>query len=83
MEHTFLLTVNNHPATFLRVMGVYSRRGLLIDSMTINRGAAPDVSDVSITVQCDSRMAENLIKQLEKQMDVIQVRNGSDKSLAS
>ncbi|WP_410716607.1 ACT domain-containing protein [Brevibacillus sp. SIMBA_040] len=72
--------VVNHPATFLRILGVYSRRGIQIDHMSINRADQQHLSNVRITVQCDSRLIDHLIKQLAKQVDVISVFTCSDPS---
>ncbi|WP_103107510.1 ACT domain-containing protein [Brevibacillus reuszeri] len=79
-EQTIQMMVVNHPATFLRILGVYSRRGIQIDRMSINRADQQHLSNVSITVQCDSSMIDHLSKQLEKQVDVISVFKCSDPS---
>lgn len=80
---TIQMMVVNHPATFIRILGVYSRRGIRIDCMSINRADQQHLSNVRITVQCDSSMIDQLIKQLAKQIDVINVFKCSDRNIAS
>ena len=82
-EQTIQMMVVNHPATFLRILGVYSRRGIQIERMSINRADQQHLSDVRITVQCDSSMIDHLIKQLAKQVDVINVFKCSDHNIAA
>ncbi len=82
-EQTIQMTVVNHPTAFLRILGVFSRRGIRIDSISITKANEADLSNVSMTVECDAGMMDNLIKQIAKQMDVIHIFKTSDNEFPS
>jgi acetolactate synthase-1/3 small subunit len=71
--------VENRAGTLSRVSGLFSRRGFNIDSLTVGETEDPSISRMTIAVLSDGqksslRMLEQIVKQLEKLVDVIAVR---------
>jgi acetolactate synthase-1/3 small subunit len=71
--HTIVLIVENKPGTMLRIVGLFSRRGFNIDSLTVGATETPDYSRMTITVEGDEVILEQVTKQLNKLVNVIRV----------
>lgn len=72
-KHTLSVTVENRPGVLTRVATLFRRRGYNIDSLTVGRTESPDVSRMTIVVEGDDRIIEQVNKQLYKLVDVIKV----------
>lgn len=73
MRHTLAVLVENNPGVLARVAGLFSRRGFNIDSLSVGRTDKPDVSRMTIVVEGDDRVLEQVTKQLHKLVDVIKI----------
>ncbi len=73
MKHTLSLLVENKPGVLARVSGLFSRRGFNIDSLAVGITENPEISRMTIVVEGDDRILEQVIKQLNKLVDVIKV----------
>jgi acetolactate synthase-1/3 small subunit len=73
MRHTLAVLVENTPGVLARVAGLFSRRGFNIDSLAVGRTENPDVSRMTIVVEGDDRILEQVTKQLYKLIDVIKI----------
>lgn len=73
MRHTLAVLVENNPGVLARVAGLFSRRGFNIDSLAVGRTENPDVSRMTIVVEGDARILEQVTKQLHKLIDVIKI----------
>jgi acetolactate synthase-1/3 small subunit len=73
MRHTLAVLVENNPGVMARVAGLFSRRGFNIDSLAVGRTERPDVSRMTIVVEGDDRILEQVTKQLHKLVDVIKI----------
>jgi len=77
--HTISLLVRNKPGVLVRVSLVFSRRGYNIESLVVSPaisaggsdGAPGDFSRMTITCSGDPDTLEQIIKQLEKLIDVV------------
>jgi len=72
-KHTLSVTVENRPGVLTRVATLFRRRGYNIDSLTVGRTENPDVSRMTIVVEGDDRVIEQVSKQLHKLVDVIKI----------
>ncbi len=72
-KHTLSVTVENKPGVLTRVATLFRRRGYNIDSLTVGRTEDPDVSRMTIVVEGDDRVIEQVTKQLHKLIDVIKI----------
>lgn len=73
MRHTLAVLVENNPGVLARVAGLFSRRGFNIDSLAVGRTESADVSRMTIVVEGDDRVLEQVSKQLHKLVDVIKI----------
>ena len=73
MKHTISVIVENKFGVLARVSGLFSSRGYNIDSLAVGETFDPAISRMTIVVHGDDRILEQVIKQLEKLVDVIEV----------
>lgn len=73
MKHTLAILVENKPGVLTRVAGLFSRRAFNIESLAVGVTEKPDTSRMTIVVSGDDRIFEQVMKQLNKIIDVIRV----------
>jgi len=73
-QHVISVLVENRSGTLSRVSGLFSRRGFNIDSLTVGETEDSSISRMTIAVTGEERILEQIVKQLEKLVDVIAVR---------
>ena len=73
MKTTLSVLVENHPGVLFRIAGLFSRRGFNIDSLAVGTTENPDISRMTIVVEGDEYVVEQVKKQLNKLVDVIKV----------
>ena len=78
MRHTLAVLVENQPGVLTRVAGLFSRRGYNIESLAVGQTHDPEISRMTIVVDGDDHVIEQVVKQLEKLVDVIDVRDISE-----
>ncbi len=66
------LLVENKPGALLRVTGLLSARGYNIESLTVARTLDPELSRMSIVVDVDPAQRGQVIKQMNKLINVLQ-----------
>ena len=74
-KHTLSVLVENAPGVLTRVAGLFARRGFNIDSLAVGRTERDDVSRMTIVVEGDKPLIEQVTKQLHKLIDVIKISN--------
>lgn len=70
-SHTISLLVNNKPGVLIRIALVFARRGFNIDSLVVSPSKDERFSRMTITASGDIETLEQIIKQLNKIVDVI------------
>jgi acetolactate synthase I/III small subunit len=73
MRHTLAVLVENKYGVLARVSGLFSRRGFNIDSLAVGITEDPTISRMTIIVSGDDHVLEQVMKQLNKLIDVIRV----------
>ncbi len=73
MKHTLAILVENKPGVLTRVAGLFSRRGFNIESLAVGVTENPYTSRITIVVNGDDNILEQVEKQLNKLIDVIRV----------
>jgi acetolactate synthase-1/3 small subunit len=73
-QHIVSALVENRAGTLSRVSGLFSRRGFNIDSLTVGETGDSSVSRMTIAVTGGDAVLEQIVKQLEKLVDVIAVK---------
>jgi acetolactate synthase-1/3 small subunit len=77
--HTLSILVENKAGVLSRVTGLFSRRGFNIESLTVGPCEEPGMSRITIVAIADDEKVEQIMKQLNKLIDVIKVSDLTDK----
>ena len=75
MKYTLSVLVENQPGVLSKVSGLFSRRGFYIDSLAVGVTEIPSISRMTIVVDGDEYILEQVEKQLNKVIPVIKVKN--------
>jgi len=78
MRHVISALVMNEPGVLAHVAGMFSARGFNIDSLVVGRTEDPLLSRMTIVVNADDRILEQVRKQLAKIVTVVRVRDYKD-----
>jgi len=73
MKHTISVLVENHFGVLARVSALFSARGYNIDSLCVGEAEDPSVSRMTVVVRGDDEVLEQIIKQLNKLVDTIDI----------
>ncbi|MGR3218776.1 MAG: acetolactate synthase small subunit [Candidatus Anammoxibacter sp.] len=73
MKHIISATVTNKTGVLARITGLFSARGFNIDSLAVGATEDPELSRMTIIVNGDDAVLEQVRKQLGKIIDVIKV----------
>ena len=73
-KHTISILVENKTGVLQRVAGLFTRRDFNIDNITVGKTADSNISRITITTYGDDKTLEQIIKQLNKLIEVIKVR---------
>jgi len=65
--------VENKPGVLFRITNLFRSRNFNIESITVGITEKPDLSRMTITTVSDVKTLEQLVKQLQKLIDVIQI----------
>jgi len=76
--HTLSILVENKAGVLSRVTGLFSRRGFNIESLAVGPCEEPGMSRITIVVIGDDAKVEQIMKQLNKLIDVIKVSDLTD-----
>ena len=69
------LLLENKPGALMRVTGLLTQRGYNIESLTVARTLDPEVSRMTIAVEVDSTQRTQVIKQMNKLINVLQAND--------
>ncbi len=73
MEHVISILVENRFGVLAHIAGMFSGRGYNIDSLTVGVTQDTKVSRMTIVVNGDKQIIDQIVKQLNRQIDVIEV----------
>lgn len=73
MKSILAVLVENHPGVLSRVTGLIRRRGFNIESLAVGVTDTPDISRITLVVDGDEVQVQQVSKQLQKLIEVIQV----------
>jgi acetolactate synthase-1/3 small subunit len=71
--HTISVLVENHSGALSSIAGLFSSRGYNISSLTVAETDDPTVSRMTIVVSGEEEILEQIVKQLNRLIDVIKV----------
>lgn len=78
MRRKFSVLVENNPGVLTRVSGLFSRRGYNIDSLAVGRTDDLTISRMTIVVDGEATVLDQVAKQLRKLVDVIRIQDITD-----
>ena len=78
MRHTISVLVENEFGVLARVAGLFSGRGFNIESLTVAETLDPTMSRITLVTRGDDQILEQIEKQLNKLICVIQVTDFTD-----
>ena len=73
MKHTIAVVVENKSGVLTRIAGLFSRRSFNIESLSVGATDNPQYSRMTLSVEGDDVVLEQVIKQLSKLINVIRV----------
>ncbi|MGH4050931.1 MAG: acetolactate synthase small subunit [Clostridium sp.] len=72
-KYILSVLVENHSGVLSKMAGLFTRRGYNIDSLTVSITDDPNISRMTIVVSGDEQITEQIVKQLNKLIDVIKI----------
>ncbi len=75
MRHTLSILVENRFGVLARIAGMFSGRGFNIDTLNVGPTLDPSTSRMTIVVRGDDKILDQVNKQLEKLVDVIDIQD--------
>ncbi|MBN1353657.1 MAG: acetolactate synthase small subunit [Candidatus Omnitrophica bacterium] len=78
-KFTLAVLVENKFGVLARVSGLFSARGFNIDSLAVAETEDPTMSRITMVVDADERILEQIKKQLNKLVDVVKVIDLTEK----
>lgn len=73
MKHTLAVLVSNKPGVLARISGLLSRRVFNIESIAAGYTEEPGITRITIVVEGDDYILDQVVKQLTKLIDIIRI----------
>ncbi|MGB9766827.1 MAG: acetolactate synthase small subunit [Sulfurihydrogenibium sp.] len=74
-RHVITVKVQHNFGVLARITGLFAGRGYNIESLTVGRTHEPNIARITIVVEGDERVIEQIIKQLRKLIETLRVRD--------
>lgn len=71
---TIAFLVENKPGVLFNVSNMFRRRGFNIESISVGAVENPELSRMTISIEADSRELNQVVEQLAKMVDVVNVK---------
>ncbi|MFW0108909.1 acetolactate synthase small subunit [Rothia sp. P7181] len=72
-RHTFSVLVEDKPGVLARVSGLFARRMFNIESLAVGNTEVPGISRITIVVDAEGNLLEQVTKQLNKLIHVLKI----------
>ncbi|MDN5604451.1 acetolactate synthase small subunit [Rothia sp. HC945] len=72
-RHTLSVLVEDTPGVLARVSGLFARRQFNIDSLAVGATEVPGISRITVVVDADGGLLEQVTKQLNKLIHVLKI----------
>ena len=83
MRHVISVLVDNEPGVLSRISGLFSGRGFNIESLNVAETLDPSISRMTLVTSGNEQIIEQIIKQLNKLVNVIKVTDFQDAEVVS
>jgi len=81
MKHTLSVLVENKAGVLTRVASLFARRGFNIDSLAVGTTEDPTLSRMTIVVDAEDMLIEQITKQLHKLINVLKIQDLDPKEM--
>jgi acetolactate synthase-1/3 small subunit len=78
-KHTLIALMEDKPGVLNRVSNLFRRRNYNIRSLSVGHSETPDISRMTVVVDGDNRVVEQVVKQLSKLINVTDVLDVTEK----
>ncbi|MGD8904967.1 MAG: acetolactate synthase small subunit [Anaerolineae bacterium] len=78
-KHTLIALMEDKPGVLNRVSNLFRRRNYNIRSLSVGHSETQDISRMTVVVDGDNRVVEQVVKQLSKLINVTDVLDVTDK----
>ena len=78
-KHIISVLVENQPGALARIIELFSSRGYNIESLNVGHTEDPTISRLTTVARGDEHTIEQIVKQLRRIVDVLKVRDLTDK----
>ena len=75
MKRTLSVLTEDHPGVLTRLSNLISRRGYNVESLSVTRTHRSGLSRFTIVVEADETSSKQMIKQLEKLVEAVEVKD--------
>lgn len=75
MKHTLVALMEDKPGVLNRVSSLFRRRNYNIESLSVGHSEVPGISRMTIVVEGDECVVEQVVRQLQKLINVTEVIN--------
>jgi acetolactate synthase I/III small subunit len=83
MQQIISLLMENKPGSLMRVTGLLGQRGYNIESLTVARTLDPGLSRMTIVVDVEAGLRQQVVKQMNKLINVLQATDLTDEPAVS
>lgn len=80
MKRILAILVEDRPGVLTRVSGLFSRRGYNIKNIAVGPTTEPGISRMTVSVEADPVTVEQIVKQLNKLVNVLKVSDLTDET---
>jgi acetolactate synthase-1/3 small subunit len=80
MKHTLVAWMEDKPGVLNRVSSLFRRRNYNIESLSVGHSEAPGISRMTIVVSGDDRVVDQVVRQLQKLINVTKVADVTSKA---
>ena len=79
MRHILAILLENEPGALSRIVGLFSQRAYNIESLTVAPTDDNSLSRITIATYGDDKILEQIVKQVNKLVDVIKITELTDR----
>ncbi len=80
-KHILVVLVEDKPGVMMRISGLFTRRHFNIETISVGHTEKEGISRITLTALGDMREVEQVMKQLNKLIDVLKVTRMEDDSI--
>jgi acetolactate synthase-1/3 small subunit len=73
VSHTLAVLVENKPGVLARISNMFARRGFNIESLAVGPTEQPEISRITLRVNCDDMSLAQIEKQMHKLVNVLRI----------